>query len=149
MEATFENSVDVLVKAYLNDTLQRGECHACAVGNLIQSGVGRLFTECEKDELRFHQNGWVKVFITMSHNSHYQRPENYKGIAKIQIDATGYSWQDLAKIEFAFESAPRTGDEMFNGLMAVVDVLAEIHGVDLTVKENAVGMFVEVHATKA
>jgi len=59
---------------------------------------------------------------------------------------------DLAKIEFAFESAPHTCDEsdetnaewMFNGLMAVVDVLAEIHNVNLEVKESAKAMFVKV-----
>jgi hypothetical protein len=42
MKATFENSVDVLVKAYLNDTLEHGQCHACAVGNLICAETGNL-----------------------------------------------------------------------------------------------------------
>lgn len=148
MRATFQNSVSVLVRAYLNDTLKRGQCHACAVGNLIQAGLGRYFTEEEESALRNHQDGWVKVFVTMCFSSNYQRPENYKGVAKEQIDATGYSWQDLAKIEYAFETAGRGEDAMFNGLMAVVDVLAEIHNVDLSTKESAVLQFSEIHAAK-
>lgn len=66
--------------------------------------------------------------------------------AYLMIDQTGYSEVELAKIEFAFESADEgsTEDEnMFNGLMAVVDVLAEIHGVDLTSKEQAKKLFVK------
>lgn len=31
MKATFENSVDVLVKAYMNGTLMHGDCERCAV----------------------------------------------------------------------------------------------------------------------
>lgn len=73
-----------------------------------------------------------------------------------QVAMTGYSIKNLKDIEYAFENAP--GDSalngrmsadritdpewMFNGLMAVVDVLAEIHDIDLKVREDAKSLFV-------
>ena len=60
--------------------------------------------------------------------------------AREVIDSSGYTIDQLAKIENAFESAPQGNTEeeyMFNGLMAVVEVLAKIHGIDLETKEKA------------
>lgn len=80
-----------------------------------------------------------------------QHGDNYKGLAKKQIDATGYRWQDLARIEFAFETAyvggfydgPEAEQGMYAGLMAVVDVLAEIHGLNLEAATEAKALFVK------
>ena len=36
----FHETVGILVKAYLNDTLEHTNCHACAVGNMIASKMG-------------------------------------------------------------------------------------------------------------
>ena len=58
------------------------------------------------------------------------------------IAESGYSVDELARIEFAFESVPLGEDRMFKGLMAVVDVLSDIHGVDLSVKEESKMLFV-------
>jgi len=160
MKATFEHSVDILVKAYMNDTLAHGYCPACAVGNLCAAAknfyVIRSEGICSKFEWTSKRSGgvfipsWDDVFITINGVQRIT-PSAYFGIAKEEIDATGYSWQELARIEWAFESADRDYSEdewMFNGLMAVVDVLAEIHGVSLEAKETAVGRFAEIHATK-
>lgn len=135
----FNHTVNVLLKAYLNDTLERGNCYACAVGNLVAEALGTkvcpVLRTWENNELTF----WDNVFMTYIHHQEII-PENYRDSAKEQIDATGYTWQQLAKIEFAFETGCRGSsedDKMFNGLMAVVDVLAEIHEIDLeTVKET-------------
>ena len=153
-KATFEHSVDVLVKAYLNDTLEHMECHACAVGNLVADALN---VKIMKDKYGcIWEVGkmpyWYDVIGLGSVN------HGHRNILKAQreADATGYSLEELAKIEHAFENASdpngsRDGfDElwMFNGLLAVVDVLAEIHNVDLSVKEQAVGRLTEIHATK-
>lgn len=164
---TFSQTVDVLVKAYLNDTLQHRSCYACAVGNLVANGLQITMT---KENLKwpgfpYPTNecglpvGWGAAFS--SDESGFsdivkQTIDTYVlnvPAVKNQIKATGYKWQELARIEFAFESVDKRFDAddeidydvwMFDGLMAVVDVLADIHGVDLTFKEEAKKLFVKV-----
>lgn len=167
MKATFENSVNVLVKAYFDNTLAHSYCCACAVGNLVANAIDDKPSMDYLERFNFKSGlatSWPYVFVTGA-STRRQRisVDRYIGEAKRQIDATGYSVEQLAKIEKAFECAPgfycaaqqsaahaRCFDEtwMFNGLMAVVDVLAEIHGVDLTAKENAIGQFQKVKSEK-
>ena len=135
----FTKTVNILVDAYFKNTLQHGNCAACAVGNIIACNMGikfRISTVCDGfytwDGLKV---SWNKVFVT---------PFNYEGEAKEQIDSTGYTWQELAKVEFAFETAyvgKSEDDYMFNGLMAVVDVLIEIHEGNETEKVTAKELF--------
>ena len=156
MKASFENTVNILVKAYLNDTLKHEDCAACAVGNILGT------------------NSWAILFVTPSCfegvlpqiiapadyvigvNGYGDRmlcaikdyPEVLPKIEKANsaIEQSGYSITELARIENAFEAAPKGKDDdewMFNGLMAVVDVLADIHQVDLSVKESAKLLFVK------
>lgn len=163
--ATFESTVDILVKAYLNDTLQHGDCAACAVGNIIAANIGaEVIPEkltCNGEWRRGADHiviAWNDVFMTPFREEQRVSVYNYIGQVKRQIDASGYSWQDLARIEFAFERAENpeynirkdglpsdylNPEWMFNGLMAVVDVLASIHNVDLSIKENAKLLFVK------
>lgn len=154
MKATFQNTVDILVKAYLNHTLFHGRCNACAVGNIIASScdlrVDYNNWTTEDGAMVFPQ--WDSVFVCdfptkTKIQSIYK--DAYEGEAKDQIDSTGYTWRQLAKVEKAFElhSDDHTGlpedEAMFNGLMAVVDVLAEIHNIDLTAKESAKLLFIK------
>jgi hypothetical protein len=164
MRPTFEQTVDVLVKAFLNDTLMHGNCFACAVGNLVASGLGCAVIRKAGNHLSWSNGmnypamsgylvqGWGAAFTTDSRNDEgkkVQEIDKYSlkvPIVKEQIKATGYKWQELAKIEFAFEAADYGSGEdewMFNGLMAVVDVLAEIHNVDLSEKESAKSLFIK------
>lgn len=151
MTPSFDKTVDILVKAYLNDTLKHGDCYACAVGNLVAHSCGyRVTPRLEW----FDQDGkskfaeWKFVFMTVRRRDETTQsiyPEHYNGRSKEQIDSTGYTWQQLAKLEYAFETCEigETRDEfIFNGLMAVVDVLAEIHQVDLSTAQAAKELFV-------
>lgn len=114
MKATFENTVDILVKAYLNGTLAHGDCAACAVGNIIAAKIGAKvdisdIDICGGEWVRNGQYltiGWNEVFVTRG-SDQIKNPIMYGGQIKRQIDASGYSWQDLAKIEFAFETAEK------------------------------------------
>jgi hypothetical protein len=159
----FNHTVDVLVKAYLNETLEHGVCTACAVGNIIADSIGAKPT---RGGINWKRNGteiipvWGKVFQSIAPGNQRVTADAYKGWEKKQIDTTGYTWQELAKIEYAFElhnsgiyldDDPEFQDDyslviinqaMFNGLMAVVDVLADIHGIDLEAKETAKALFV-------
>ena len=161
MRPTFEHTVDVLVKAYMNDTLRHGYCPACAVGNMIANSMGIEIVKEDGYGGLCWQGAvpqWDNVFYTGAHPDEVGAQEmdldSYQGEAKKQIDSTGYTVDELAQIEKAFESKNPTyfhesdtefdRDEwMFRGLMAVVDVLAEIHNVDLSTKESAKLQFVK------
>lgn len=154
MKATFENTVDILVKAYLNNTLVKGNCFACAVGNIVGHNLGVKFIDTGVPYEKQPQwagfgrkgypgiTGWATAFHT---NCGKQIISGVVGkSASIQIKSTGYSMGQLAKIEFAFETGFTGKDSMFNGLMAVVSVLAEIHNVSLEAKESAKLLFVNL-----
>jgi hypothetical protein len=138
----FNHTLNVLVKAYLNGTLEHGQCSACAVGNIVMESC--------PDARMLLIEGWPLVFVSEGDDKQRLRPGEYKGEAKRQIDATGYTWQELARIEKAFEKHDSFSEDesiiesdMFNGLMAVVDVLAEIHNIDLQHREEAKALFVK------
>lgn len=134
----FEHTVNVLLKAYLNDTLQHADCYACAVGNIIAHNLNIKICPILKI---WERSGpvWDEVFMTSNGIQSFVK-ENYRGDSRFQIESSGYTLRQLAKIEFAFETAEYSDDAdqyMFNGLMRVIDMLSEIHGIDLeTVKET-------------
>lgn len=163
MRPTFDQTVSVLVKAYFKGTLEHGNCAACAVGNIIASSIG---ADVERQEFHWKRKGvnvipiWDEVFCSSGADDQTVIPESYKGWVKRQIDASGYSWEELALIERTFEKHNPLEDQryneiddttdqeieeksMFNGLMSVVSVLAEIHGVDLETTAEAKKLFVK------
>lgn len=167
----FNHTVSVLVKAYMNDTLLHMDCAACAVGNIIADSLHCKIVSANKDlgyAVRDHkvwQRGnvtlepiWQRVFFTPKPQGKQRKwPKKFKGYMQKQIEATGYTWVELAHIERAFESVPVVYNDgiqiaccinhdqwMLNGLMAVVDVLAEIHSINLTTREETKKLFVKV-----
>lgn len=141
----YKRTVAILYDAYFNDTLQHGNCYACAVGNIVAANCGYTYKRgilfqigwegvenmYEGYSTILDHNFWAKVFTTNDRNQKI-RLEYYHGEPKRQIDSTGYTWQELAKIEYAFETAAKDNsaeDWMFNGLVAVLEVLAQIHQV--------------------
>lgn len=121
----FNNAISKLVTAFFNDKLEKGICTACAVGNICNGA-----------------SYWVSAFYTvLGHQT--INPENYKELTKETIDKTGYSWEELAKVEKAFEcntkihgnsyykfTKKQIAEDQYKGLMAVVDVLCEIENID-------------------
>ena len=156
--AKFNESVSILVKAYLNDTLRHLDCSACAVGNLVAASLGCEVKPLDNVGDRYTQFMWIKgnvkygpawhhLFVTTRGRQKINHKANRGKVAE-QIEQTGYTWQQLAKVEKAFEKAREFGysrdENMFRGLMSVCDVLASIHGVDLETTEAARKMFVKV-----
>lgn len=144
MKPTFESTVDILVKAYLNDTLQAGDCMACAVGNIIQAKGYNLQITCD-DEQTYWLRVVEKIYRPYKHTPKLSEREQRIGLE--QIASTGYNAFELEKIEHAFEFPrhyfPDDDYGIFSGLMAVVDALADIHGIDLKAKEEAKLLFVK------
>lgn len=137
----YQRTVDILVDAYFNDTLEHGNCYACAVGNMIAGNCNYDIADTGKPWKVWLSNqfqvsnpkreGWASVFMTdYNIGKQVKKYYNYNHEAKRQIDSTGYSLDQLAKVEYAFEMADKGAsqeDYMFNGLMAVIDVLDIIH----------------------
>jgi len=134
----FDRAVKALVKGYLNGTLKKGRCSMCAVGNIVyESG------EFEKPiTVDLSHTYWSDVFSTQFGHQLFDL-DNYDGQAKKLIDSTGYSVEELARVEKAFEtntkilsvfyedySPQRIDEDQLNGLYAVVDVLCEIEGIE-------------------
>jgi len=133
---TFNETVNVLVRAFFNGTLEKDNCYACAVGNIVASANGFTFQKCDKGGRKFRWEqfeslygdserhpSWTDVFFTRYSGKQVFRPEQFKGAAKKQIVKTGYTVNHLMSIEIAFEHS----EDEFEGLMNVVNVLADIH----------------------
>jgi hypothetical protein len=126
----YQKTVDILVQAYFEDLLQHSNCSACAVANIILASHnlkpvkihgGAIMWPISKLKFAgFQSESWYDIC------RFNQKPSEYW----IENNKTGYSWTQLSLIEKAFEWASRgdSGDKwMFNGLMAVIDALDEIH----------------------
>lgn len=151
----FNQTVGILVRAYLNDELEHKVCSACAVGNIIAFHMGTkpgklsVPVECvvAGDKyviLRYDNNHFENGEYAMSWYTKMEGCASPDGAR--QIKSTGYSVGEIYAIEKSFESAPMgksTDEWMFNGLMAVVDVLAKIHGINLEQSESAKLLFVK------
>jgi len=136
-ENRFDEAIKALVKGYFEESLIRGSCAACAVGNIIANAmnediiVTKGVTGSVKDYGTWKGGfnileSWFTVFGSRGmFGEQYILESNYRGVPREQIDSTGYSYKELARVEKAFESK---GEDMFTGLMAVVDVLCEIEG---------------------
>ncbi len=135
----YNKTVNILVDAYFNDTLEHGNCYACAVGNIIAANCSILLSKADipHEHRKIH---WLGYAPYSDWNRKYKRGisdtavsildgKDFVGNDEIlsQIKSTGYSYSELTDIEFAFESCSWVGDKMFNGLMAVIDVLDQIH----------------------
>jgi hypothetical protein len=133
---TFEHTVNILVQAYLNDTLEHGNCCACAVGNLVAAANNFKIIPAPDPCRDFMWYGAVPSWYIPCGTTKIRYEE--------QAISTGYSHDELVVIERSFESGFFLGPvDTFKNLMAVVDVLAEIHNVDLSVKESAKLLFVK------
>lgn len=65
--------------------------------------------------------------------------------AEEQRKLTGYTWNELEQIEYAFENPSEEpySDMALNGLLSVVDVLAQIHNMSLEQTQQAKSLFVK------
>lgn len=144
-ESLYRKTVDILYDAYFNDTLQHNNCFACAVGNLVATNMGFKFIKAPRGHFYkgFIPNAIVwdieldaMVEDTATYYCNYDILYSKAMPKRIinQIESTGYTIYQLSDIECAFESANRytksNDKDMFKGLVAVLEVLKEIHEVE-------------------
>ena len=158
MTTRFKNAYDALYKAFINGTLAKGSCSACAIGNIVsaaQKGTIEIINNEVFSSTRSHF--WSKIFVTENKSKAPKMLFFIKDTVEQTINQgklddseiiflsgelkrlTGYSANELAKVEYVFETAskihyrqyPKCSErkilnDQFNGLMAVVDVLLEL-----------------------
>lgn len=148
MATRFNNAINALVQAFFNDTLAKDSCAACAVGNMVAYGFGKKLNPCNLNETVRSKDGvdnraWIKAFYTANGQQKFFREAFVDSGVLTCARATGYSVRELAKVEYAFETNTRivaidyglhTKSEImqdqYNGLMAVVEVLCELEGIE-------------------
>ncbi len=124
----FNNAMKALIKGFFDETLMKGDCSACAVGNILNGSYI-----------------WNRLFYTNKYGIKERKPSSTETIVEA-IDlcrSSGYSVGDLMKVEYAFETntvidgilysnrgKQEIVQDQYNGLMAVVEVLCEIEGID-------------------
>ncbi|HYG66281.1 MAG TPA: hypothetical protein VD838_01430 [Anaeromyxobacteraceae bacterium] len=149
----FNSSVDVLVRAFFDGTLAKGHCGACAVGNLTAAAHGTRPYAIDLPLGSAVHFAWAGSGLDV--HSWYTALGDFRdGETDNAPTATGYSLSEVDRIERAFEDntaiahteyrVRSQGDliaDQFAGLMAVVDVLQQIHGADDVAAEAARGRF--------
>jgi hypothetical protein len=149
MTTRFKNAIDALVYAFFNDTLAKGTCTACAVGNICAHAMGATVvadgTYNAMREGRIVENHhWRYLFFTDGLGvQHFGKATGNSLYGLAMIARTGYSLMELARVEKAFETNTKINwmtyyrsskeaimQDQYNGLMAVVDVLCEIEGIE-------------------
>lgn len=145
-QEVFERTVDVLVKAYQNGTLEHGACQACAVGNLVMANCYNY----DEGKAFFKAHDWYNVITTHIKGEQLEaegkNPNSSWYRAIKEIESTGYSVNEVRLIEAAFEDACQTPDGAedetgVHGLRAVYDVLLDIHEVDVDTVATAEEVF--------
>lgn len=136
MTPRFEKAYNALYNAFMNDTLAKGTCKACAVGNIVANAMGASVTS--KYNCEVYNTFWSNIFYTPT-NTREQIIRRNDSCEKDLEVLTEYSWEEMAKVEYAFERATKIHytyynshtpqkimEDQFNGLMAVMDVLIEL-----------------------
>lgn len=141
----FDKSVGVLVNAYLNSTLQHRDGCGCVIGNLVAAACGLRLSRYNLGAA-WDEKGMEPDWFVALCEVRFQETRNAEEVrkGKEQIESTGYTIQQIDRIEAAFESVYIYDDiDGYKGLMKVVDVLADIHHVELSDVNEAKAMFVK------
>ncbi len=156
----FERAYQALLTAFFDETLAKCNCTACAVGNIVAAGYNtKVFKDKDTGDLKCNvvNREWSSLFVTLSNSKkqgqYFEKfyNKNYEDLLAIDnVNVTGYSVEELARVEFAFETNTIISyqnyfkytrneimEDQYNGLMAVVDVLCEIEGLNSTEYKKA------------
>lgn len=141
----FEKTVNILVKAYQDDTLEYTNCSACAVGNIVAANNGIQLKKRQNREIEViggKSDLWKHCF--QSFGDGVKGLNEYRPLDSIQqIATTGYSIDEVAEIERAFHEGYAENLDNFEGLMTLVDCLMIIHKANEVEASQAKSLFVK------
>lgn len=104
MTPRISNAIDVFLDALNEGTLVKGDCAACAVGNLAAHGMGKKLNknlEPVNDEFGVKNNDWSPCFVTLGgRDSVFYEENSHDPIFKY----FEFTPRELAVIERAFET---------------------------------------------
>ncbi len=152
MNERFKNAISALRKAFFTNNLISGSCSACAVGQIVANAYGDISTNNEIVHCNDIKNvRWRALFFTDDNKQtkRYHMLSTEVDIALQLIEPTGYSEEELARVEYSFETATKIkihhnnkmyqegrvftqeeNAELHKGITAVVKVLCELDGED-------------------
>jgi hypothetical protein len=143
MTPRFDKAYNALYKAFMNNTLAKGTCTACAVGNIVADAMGgKVSIRGHNFVCDVHNTWWSNFFITFDNEQTiFDDYNDIPAYGRLK-ELTGYSVEELSKIEFAFETNTKISfneyfssneeqimEDQFNGLMAVMDVMIKLDDV--------------------
>lgn len=134
----FDNAVNALVDAYVNDTLYRNDCASCAVGNIVNAAHGMKTPKAYIKQLNFINRSGQRAEGFSVNIDHLSKPQHArvrkslpwltmikanieddafmpgcyipeKDVNKQIFKATGYSFDEMQEIEVAFMNNTRGG----------------------------------------
>lgn len=139
--------MDALIQAFHGDTLAKGSCRACAIGNIVAHAYGKKTStnkHIECNGISIHM--WNRLFYTDadSNKQIFHSGEVNEMVEALKLlEKTGYAPEELAQVEYAFETSTKLHhqtytshskqeimDDQYKGLCAVFDVLCEIEGLE-------------------
>lgn len=148
MSERFNKAMKALTKGFFNGTLRKGDCAACACGNIVAAALNiELVTTRDLktgflDDWIDSKTGtfWYTALINLDEE---EADHLYITAGEQEIEKTGYTPQEMLLIERAFElnteiplydihnySDQEIMDDQYNGLCAVVEVLCKLEGYD-------------------
>lgn len=154
-----QEAIDVFLDALNEGTLAKGDCTACAVGNLAAFGMGvkvKKYSGVDNGYYSKKVNGvnnqdWSNVFCT-SYNGQYVKEHlfdspifQYFKFTPLELSKIEYAFETNAKIQYydyMYHSKEEIRADQIKGLEAVVKVMLEL---DENIKET----YQEVFSNKA
>jgi len=150
MTPRIQKAIDIFLDAINERTLTKGNCAACAVGNLVATGMNiklRPYTLCENSN-----SDWGNLFYTDETGCQVYRKDLLSPTALKKamdnIEATDFTETELMRIEHAFETNTKIRHESYyryqkeqirqdqiKGLAAVVEVMLEMDNCTENTKE--------------
>ena len=114
MTKRIENAIDIFLDAINDGTLAKGNCCACAVGNLVAKGMGvKVLPKSETypffkvDNPKFDNSEWSSLFSTTGDGIQLRQnfsDKRFKGVIERTVSKTEFSVEELADIEYIFET---------------------------------------------
>lgn len=158
MTPRIQKAIDIFLDAINKNTLSRGDCNACAVGNLCAAALNIEISEQDLSSDALQPQGrWSNLFYTDSFGIQFNNinwREGFTPLRNVLIEAerliskTEFSIEELMKIEYAFETNAKIDydnyplyskeiirKDQIRGLEAVIKVMLEFDECKDTVKE--------------
>ena len=150
--ARIRKAIDIFLDAINDGTLAKGQCTACAVGNLVAYGLNGKITKKDDGQFRCTKANhlWGLIFtssgdIQLIDKSYFNNPHALKN-----IKATDFTLEELMEIEFAFENNTKINSvfysrytpeqirtDQINGLAAVIKVMMAFDDVNQEIVKEA------------